>query len=160
MGLEIERRWEVDLNDVPFNLITDENTFYIRQFYTKDKVRFRYQKTRLNTDVTCFETIKTGEGLARTENESIIPIEKLLEEYEKAGAPEMVTKERVKIPFHDITIELDRFYFLGELVIAEIEFPDEITANNFTNIPSWFGKEITHEKGRSNYDIFVKINKD
>ncbi|WNV46001.1 putative CYTH-like phosphatase [Aeromonas phage AerS_266] len=160
MALEIERRWLIDLDKVPSGLISNENTVYIRQFYDKDKVRFRYQKNRTDNNVTCFKTIKTGEGLVRTENENIISVEIFLQKYEESSAPEMVIKERVKIPFHDVIIELDRFYYLGDLVIAEIEFPDEVSANNFTNIPDWFGKEITNEKGLSNYDLFVKINKE
>ena len=56
----------------------------------------------------------------------------------------MITKERYLIPLTDkLTIELDIFGDdLAPLVLAEVEFPDEASANAFTP-PSWFGEDVT-----------------
>ncbi|MDD2957428.1 MAG: CYTH domain-containing protein [Lachnospiraceae bacterium] len=56
----------------------------------------------------------------------------------------IITKKRYLIPFNDeLTIELDLFQgkFDG-LILAEVEFPDEATANSFTP-PLWFGEDVT-----------------
>ncbi|MCD7761653.1 MAG: CYTH domain-containing protein [Lachnospiraceae bacterium] len=56
----------------------------------------------------------------------------------------ILTKKRYVIPLFDgLNIELDIFEgkFAG-LQMAEVEFPDESTANSFP-VPDWFGEEVT-----------------
>ncbi|UOX39526.1 hypothetical protein [Aeromonas phage ZPAH34] len=148
MDTKIGRRWLVNLDHFPSSVITDENTVYIRQFYNQDRARFCYQKNRKDNHVTCFE------------NDVTIPMEKFLEEYEKASAPEMLIKERTKFSVGNNPVQFDRFLFLDDLAIVQIEFTDELTASNFTDFPAWFEKEITHEDVQSDYELFIKINKD
>ena len=59
----------------------------------------------------------------------------------------LIQKERYRIPYTDnLTIELDIFTGeLSPLVLAEVEFQDESSANNFRP-PSWFGEEVTYSK--------------
>ena len=56
----------------------------------------------------------------------------------------LIKKQRYLIPLNEIlTIELDIFEDeLAPLVLAEVEFPDEESANTF-DPPSWFGKDVT-----------------
>ena len=56
----------------------------------------------------------------------------------------LIRKKRYMIPLSDIlTIELDLFEGdLAPLIIAEVEFPDETSANTFC-APDWFGKDVT-----------------
>lgn len=56
----------------------------------------------------------------------------------------LIEKERYCIPYKDdLTIELDIFKGRhSPLILAEVEFQSETSANNFT-APDWFGEEIT-----------------
>lgn len=58
----------------------------------------------------------------------------------------IITKTRYLIPLdNDLTCELDVFEgaFQG-LILAEVEFPDEQSAMNFTP-PDWFIREVTND---------------
>lgn len=56
----------------------------------------------------------------------------------------VIRKERYCIPYTDeLTIELDIFkYDLAPLILAEVEFPDEASANAFIP-PEWFDEDVT-----------------
>lgn len=56
----------------------------------------------------------------------------------------LIQKKRYMIPLTDnLTIELDIFEGdLAPLILAEVEFPDEASANSFTP-PDWFGEDVT-----------------
>lgn len=56
----------------------------------------------------------------------------------------IITKKRYLIPLDQhLTIELDIFAApFDHLILAEVEFPDEDTARNFTP-PAWFGADVT-----------------
>ena len=61
-------------------------------------------------------------------------------------------KDRYEIPIedNDLVIELDLFHGDYEgLIYAEVEFAAEDEAKSF-DAPSWFGREVTYEKGYSN----------
>lgn len=56
----------------------------------------------------------------------------------------VITKKRYLIPLsNDLKAELDIFEgkFQG-LVLVEVEFPDEVSANAFA-VPDWFGTDVT-----------------
>ena len=63
-----------------------------------------------------------------------------------------ITKQRFLIPLADtgiadcpLTVELDVFSGVWKgLVMAEVEFPDEETARQFTP-PDWFDEEVTYD---------------
>ena len=58
----------------------------------------------------------------------------------------ILSKTRYLIPFETYTIELDVFDAPYEgLILAEVEFPDESSANSFT-APDWFGEDVTFSK--------------
>ena len=56
----------------------------------------------------------------------------------------LITKTRYQIPLpEELTIELDVFHGKYEgLFLAEVEFPDESSAQNFVP-PDWFGEDVT-----------------
>lgn len=56
----------------------------------------------------------------------------------------LIIKKRYLIPIsNELTIELDIFDGdLAPLMLAEVEFPDEASANSFTP-PDWFGEDVT-----------------
>lgn len=56
----------------------------------------------------------------------------------------LIIKKRYLIPLsNELTIELDIFGGdLAPLMLAEVEFPDETSANSFTP-PKWVGKDVT-----------------
>ena len=58
----------------------------------------------------------------------------------------VISKTRYRIPERDnLTIELDIFHKdLDGLILAEVEFPDEKTANEYIP-PSWFDRDVTLE---------------
>ncbi|MCD7956514.1 MAG: CYTH domain-containing protein [Lachnospiraceae bacterium] len=63
----------------------------------------------------------------------------------------LLTKKRYVIPLgNGLNIELDIFEgkFSG-LQMAEVEFPDEATANAFIP-PEWFGREVTRDPSYQN----------
>lgn len=66
----------------------------------------------------------------------------------------MVYKTRYLIPINkDLTVELDVFEgLLSGLVFAEVEFPDEKTADEFI-VPSWFGKDLSSDKRFTNHHL-------
>ena len=58
----------------------------------------------------------------------------------------ILSKTRYLIPFKTYIIELDVFDAPYEgLILAEVEFPDESSANSFT-APDWFGEDVTFSK--------------
>lgn len=56
----------------------------------------------------------------------------------------LIIKKRYLIPLsNELTIELDIFGGdLAPLMLAEVEFPDETSANSFIP-PKWFGEDVT-----------------
>lgn len=58
----------------------------------------------------------------------------------------LISKKRYVIPIQNgLFIELDIFLApFDHLVLAEVEFPDEETANSFTP-PDWFGEDVTFD---------------
>lgn len=76
----------------------------------------------------------------------------------------IIEKTRYIIPIQDgLKIELDIFEGnLKGLIFAEVEFPDEETANNFI-VPDWFDEDVSFDKRfRNSYlisvDSFADLN--
>lgn len=69
-----------------------------------------------------------------------------------AKLPESVTKVRTTIPFGELKIEVDDFteHFGTKFLKIEVEVP---SMEYPLETPEWFGPEITHIKGISNYDM-------
>lgn len=139
--MEIERKFLI--KNLPENL-ENYHSHLIEQAYlcTSPVVRIRRQ------DENYILTYK-GSGLMSRE-EYNLPLTK--ESYDhllpKADGT-VITKRRylipLTVPYEGLTIELDLFSGEWEgLQLAEVEFPDEETANAFT-APDWFGEDVTFD---------------
>lgn len=134
--MEIERKYLID--QIPFDL-SEYPSRKIEQGYlcTEPVVRIR----RDGEDY--YLTYKSKGLMVREEYN--LPLTRDAYEHLKPKADgRIITKERFLIPLDDtLTIELDRFEGdLAPLLLAEMEFQDEDSANAFVP-PEWFGEDVT-----------------
>ncbi len=74
----------------------------------------------------------------------------------------LIRKKRYMLPIQHsanptltLTIELDRFQDdLAPLILAEVEFPDEESANTFLP-PKWFGEDVTFSSVYHNSNLSI-----
>lgn len=134
--MEIERKYLV--KELPENLETYPSS-QLEQGYISIDPSLRIRRHDDRYLFTC-----KGEGdLCREELEIAITKESFLHLKTKVEG-NWIRKKRYFIPFENgLTIELDVFAEpFAPLVYAEVEFPDEASANTFTP-PAWFGEEVT-----------------
>ena len=136
--MEIERKFLPDLNLLPFK---PEDFPYrkIEQGYlcTSPVVRIRKDNEQF------FLTYKS-KGLMIREEYNLPLTEDAYQHLKAKIDGRLITKPRYVSPLKDsLTLELDIFEgSLAPLVIAEIEFPDEESANAF-DAPGWLGEDVT-----------------
>ena len=134
--MEIERKFLI--KQLPENL-EQYPCRHIEQGYlcTSPVVRIRKQ----NNDY--FLTYKSDGLMAR--EEYILPLSEEGYAHLRPKADGLIiTKKRYCIPFGVYTIELDIFENdLAPLILAEVEFPSEDAANDFTP-PEWFAEDVTY----------------
>lgn len=155
--MEIERKY---LISKPPMELSNYACHKIEQGYlnTRPVVRVRRQ------DEEYYMTYKGGGMMIREEYN--LPLTK--EAYDHLlpkSDGNVITKVRYLIPLEDgLTCELDVFEGAFEgLIMAEVEFPDEKTANSFVP-PEWFIKEVTtdyhfHNSYMSNMPIDPETGK-
>ena len=90
-------------------------------------------------------TYKSGGLMAREEYNLPLGAEGYAHLKEKIDG-KLISKRRYLIPMENgLTIELDVFYEPCKgLLLAEVEFPDEASANSFCP-PAWFGEDVTFD---------------
>ena len=136
--MEIERKYLI--RELPEHL---ERYAYheIEQAYlcTAPVVRIRRQ------DDDYILTYKSGGLMAREEYNLPLGAEGYAHLKEKIDG-KLISKRRYLIPMENgLTIELDVFYEPCKgLLLAEVEFPDEASANSFCP-PAWFGEDVTFD---------------
>lgn len=141
--MEIERKFLVD--HLPENLEQYESAL-LEQGYISTDPTLRIRRHNDRYIFTC-----KGKGkLCREEFELEITESSFLHLKTKVEG-NWIKKKRYFIPYeNNLTIELDIFDEpFAPLVYAEVEFPDEATANSFIP-PQWFGKDVTLLPGYSN----------
>lgn len=143
--MEIERKFLINKKMLPEELDNYPHSKLEQAYIITDPVLRIRQK-----DTDYILTYK-GPGFLKREEEEF-PLSK--EAYEKLLSKtegNIITKTRYRIPEKEgLTIELDIFHDLFEgLYLAEVEFPDEETANAYIP-PEWFGKEVTTESSFHN----------
>lgn len=134
--MEIERKYFIsqvppDLDKYPFHMIEQG---YLS---TEPVVRIRHQ------DDEYILTYKSKGHMVREEYN--LPLTASSYEHLRSKIDgRLIAKKRYLLPYNkELTIELDIFAGdLAPLVLAEVEFPDEETANTFTP-PEWFGEDVT-----------------
>ena len=100
-------------------------------------------------------TVKVGSGRTRTEEEIALEPEGF-ERLWPLTEGKRVSKTRHVIPHGELEIELD--VYAGELeglLVAEVEFPDETSADAFEP-PDWFGEEVTGNHDYLNETLATK----
>lgn len=100
-------------------------------------------------------TVKGGKGRERAEVELNVT-EEQFDELWGLTEDKRLVKTRVTAPLGDFEVELDLFGGVLEgLIVAEIEFPDEASADSFEP-PAWFGREVTGEDAYLNESLATK----
>jgi CYTH domain-containing protein len=144
---EVERKWKVtELPDLTGLKGKEVIQGYIAIAQDGTEVRVRQKGDRY------YETIKSDGALVRGE----IEIELTKEQYDalwQATVGRRLEKTRYEIPCDGGTIELDVYKgALAGLVVAEVEFPSIRDSEKFI-APSWFGREVTEDKGFKNKNL-------
>ncbi|WP_461816236.1 CYTH domain-containing protein [Faecalimonas sp.] len=147
--MEIERKYLI--NHLPENLSSYPHRIIEQGYLSTDPV------IRIRKDGEKYELTYKSKGLMIRE-EHTLPLTHLSYEHLKSKIDGfLITKERYNIPYDNhLTIELD--YFLGDfspLILAEVEFPDETSANAFIP-PNWFGKDVTFSPAYQNSSLSQK----
>lgn len=167
-GDEIERKWLVKRENIPYNLEKKADIFEITQTYLNYSPEIRVRNI---SDQRYMMAIKTGlteeQGLTRNERQYDLT----KEEYEHLLSKQegnTIYKTRYQIKVDNYQYAFDYFHEqLDGLTYIEIEFPSEEEANNFQT-PDWFGKDVTNEKKYKNQSLaqygipasFVEDNKE
>ena len=138
-NVEIERKYLV--KELPFSLDYFDVRIIEQGYLCNAPV------VRIRRDNNKYElTYKSG-GLMKRREENL-PLNK--EAYEHLVSKvdgRLIQKKRYMIPLDGVntglTVELDVFEGdLAPLILAEVEFQDEKTANSFV-APDWFGEDMT-----------------
>ena len=155
--MEIERKYLVNKEEIPFDIAQFENHFIEQAYLCTDPV-VRVRKE----DDNYYMTYK-GKGLMARE-EYNLPLNETSYYHllEKADG-NVITKRRYLIPFKEnslnkeLTIELDIFegVFTG-VCLAEIEFESVEDAEKIIP-PVWFDRDVTFEKTYHNSEMSKTI---
>jgi adenylate cyclase len=136
--MEIERKYIIDKKNLPVNL-EDYPSRHIEQGYlcTAPVVRIR-------RDNDAYYLTYKSKGLMVREEYNLPLSAEAYHHLKPKTDGKLIIKTRYMIPLdQDLTIELDIFQGEHEsLILAEIEFADELSANTFIP-PSWFGEDVT-----------------
>lgn len=138
--MEIERKFLISrlpdhLSDYPFHLI--EQAYLC----TDPVVRIRKQ------DQEYILTYK-GRGLMTREEYNLPLTETGYAHLLQKADGNVITKTRYIVPLADGRLRAELDVFSGTfdgLILVEVEFPDETSANAF-QAPEWFGREVTFSK--------------
>lgn len=145
-SFEIERKWLIDLNKIPYDLDKAVKTS-IEQSYINFEPVIRVRK--INNGYVYILTIKTGTGIKREEYE----FEITKEGYESLIVKKegnTIFKDRYTLKDGENKVEIDVFKGnLEGLSYMEIEFDSEEKANAFET-PDWVIKDVSEESGYKN----------
>lgn len=140
--MEIERKFTV--KSLPQNLASFP-CLIMEQAYlnTEPVIRIRKENDQY------YLTYKGGGMMAREEYNLPLNKEAYLHLLPKCDG-NVISKKRYRIPYENLTIELDIFKApFSPLCIAEVEFSSIKEAEAF-NAPAWFGEDVTYHKAYHN----------
>ncbi len=144
--MEIERKFTI--RQLPDNL--DAYPHYeIKQAYLCNDPVMRIRKQ----DSKYIFTYK-GRGLMVREEYNLPLTQEAFEKLLPKAEGVIIHKTRYKIPIEqsDLVIELDLFHAPSNLIMAEVEFPDEESANAFI-MPDWFLADVTNDPAYHNSNM-------
>lgn len=153
MALEIERKFLIDLENIPIL----ENGIKIKQGYLSAN---KNGVVRVRTkDEKAYLTIKSSNiGISRLEFEYEIPFEEANEILEKLCEKPIIDKTRYLIRNDKHIWEIDVFYGDNEgLILAEVELSSE---NEELNIPFWVKEEVSSDDKYFNSNLLKYPYKD
>ncbi len=136
--MEIERKFLI--TSLPEHLEQYESRLIEQGYLCTDPV------VRIRRQDDDFILTYKGRGMMTREEYNLPLTEQAYYHLKEKIDGNLISKQRYLIPLKNgLTVELDLFRPPFErLILAEVEFPDEETANSFVS-PSWFGKEVTFD---------------
>ncbi len=142
--MEIERKFTI--KHLPENLDSYPHV-EITQAYlcTEPVMRIRKQ------DEEYIFTYK-GKGLMVREEYNLPLTKEAFDSLLPKADGHVISKTRYQIPLCDLVIELDLFKSPTDLIMAEVEFPDEEAALAFTP-PAWFDRDVTNDPAYHNSNM-------
>ena len=153
-GLEIEKKWVIDINKLDFSL-EDADAFHIVQTYINYEPEIRVREISRNGNTWHMMTIKrwvNEDALTREENDFYIT----KKEYDSTvvrGLDNTIYKTRYQYEQDGLTYCVDVFeQDLEGLVYLEIEFDSEEEANAFGN-PVYALKDVTNDRRFKNQEL-------
>lgn len=150
-NMEIERKYLIDLNNLPDSVKTAE-AFEMVQTYINYSPEIRVRKINNLYYFLTMKLPKDNVGLAREEVEySITPED--YEELLKKQVGNTIYKTRYELFINNIKIEVDIYAeTLIGLCVAEVEFQNIKKSEAFVP-PEWFGPEITSDSRYKNASL-------
>ncbi len=152
-NFEIERKWIIDKNKIPFSL-KNFNFKKINQCYISKNPTIRIRHIDNNYILTFKKDINNNK-IKRYEYE-INLTKKEYYNLTKLSISNVISKKRYIIPYKNNHILLD--VFLGNLngiIFAEVEFNSIKVAKKFIP-PKWFGKDVTNSNKYTNLKLAFK----
>lgn len=109
---------------------------------------------RIRKDNERYELTYKSKGLMVREEHNLPLTEEAYTHLKTKIDGRLISKTRYLIPLGEaLTVELDVFHGnLAPLLLAEVEFPDEESANRFTP-PDWFGEDVTFSSKYHNSNL-------
>lgn len=109
---------------------------------------------RIRKDNERYELTYKSKGLMVREEHNLPLTEEAYTHLKTKIDGRLISKTRYLIPLGEaLTVELDVFHGdLAPLLLAEVEFPDEESANRFTS-PDWFGEDVTFSSKYHNSNL-------
>lgn len=135
--MEIERKYLIKA--LPDNLNIVESRLLEQGYLCTEPV------VRIRRDNDDFVLTYKSKGLMIREEYNLPLTEAAYEHLKEKVDGRLISKTRHIIPLeNELFIELDIFHGdLEPLMLAEVEFPDEESANAFA-APEWFGEDVTY----------------
>ena len=155
MNKEIEKKYSIKNlpDDIEIIKIQDiQQSFIYRD--VKSHIRLRKLDDRKAKTTQYIYTVKTKGDISYNNDYNIAKLYEIescisKDEYEnliKRRIGNMINKTRINVPIENgFVVEIDIYYdYLEGLITAEIEFPDEETAELFKK-PDWLGEELGYK---------------
>lgn len=145
---EIERRFLLAVIPKGIYVCSMINQGYLVVDDRGGEVRLR------DEDGNYIQAVKLGRGHIRKQYETAL-IEHQFYRLWPATEGRRLRKERRRIPYAGLTVEVDRYLDnLSGLIMAEVEFPTDEASRKFEP-PDWFGLEVTDRPEYSNCNLAV-----
>ena len=147
--MEIERKYLI--KTLPDNLNIVESRLLEQGYLCTEPV------VRIRRDNDDFVLTYKSKGLMIREEYNLPLTEEAYEHLKEKVDGRLISKTRHVIPLeNELFIELDIFHGdLEPLMLAEVEFPDEESANAFV-APEWFGEDVTFSSTYHNSNLSKK----